>query len=210
MRALSAHREQARYAVVVRVTLVLFVAACWTSASTRDQPAKPIASAPATAAAATCEQSTHGIARAIGGAPNDYVRALCARDRWSDDARACFARLAALDGLVPCADRLDRDALVQFFREIEDPHNEPLTVAIAISRLGRVHTGIAECDGLVAAVSRAFACEAIPLADRMLLEELTNDFRDATNPRLRATFATLCTKSIGEVAQQTAVAGCRP
>ncbi len=191
----------------MRVTLVLLVAACWTSS--RDSPTTPVANA--AAPAPTCEQATRAIASVIGAdEPNDYVRGLCVRDRWSDAARSCFARLISLDALAACADRIGDDERVQLFRALEDPADERVTVAIAVARLRHAHTGIVECDALVAAVARAFRCDAIPLNDRMLLEDMTTDFRDATNPRLRARFAELCAKSMGEVRQQIAVAGCRP
>ena len=188
----------------MRLTLVLLVAACWTSS--RDAPVAPVANA--AAPTATCEQATRALVLELHAEPNDYVAARCKIDHWPDATRACFARMRALD--LRCTDGLDDDSREQLLRAIEDPSDPRVTVAIGLTRLMHLRTGIPECDALVGTIAYAFTCDAIPLEDRVLLAGLPSDFRDATNPRLRASFAALCTKSIADVQKQTRAAGCGP
>jgi len=152
---------------------------------------------------------TRGLSRATEAERDEYVDDLCEKLRWPDAARTCFARMRAIDELGPCADKLGDDMREALFRHLESFGDEHVTVAIVVDRLAHVHTGIPACDVLVTVVARAFTCDTISLSDRMLLADLIGDFTDATNPRLRARFAALCTKSTGEVRKQTVAAGCR-
>jgi hypothetical protein len=172
--------------------------------------APPPASSPPTAHAPPpidCTRAGAAIAAVVGVAGPFATR--CREDRWSDAAARCFARAGSAGALVSCAGKLDDAARRTLFGLLADRRNERVYTAIRAAEVAERRTGIDECDAFIAAVARAFACEAIPLDDRLLLDDVTTDFPvDSDNPRLRARFAELCARSLAGLQQQTALVGC--
>ncbi len=190
---------------------VLLVTACASAPPPKPVPVEPLTHP----AAKTCGDAAEGLEQATRElrAPDESVlapmRARCTDDGWSASAIECFANMRA-DDLKPCAERLDerqRNALFAVFAPRD-------SIAGLTTRLGTLHTNIAECDQFIAAVTAVLACEGMPLETRLSLGDETVNIWSLPTQGLpeaaRARMAVVCGSSLAGLQQQAAAAGCHP
>jgi hypothetical protein len=202
----------------MRVVLLL-VAACGSSPSTRSAPPEQTSDHPITNVARSCTDAAHGLEGATKGVrePDQHVfetlKKRCTDDSWPSTAIECFATMHEGD-LGACSKSLPERSRESMFAVIAGTEASRAGLTVARARLEQLEVGVPACDKFVTAVSAVLACEAMPLETRVNLGNETAQFWSLPTARLGADdlqrISDVCGQSLTTLEQQATGMGCVP